>query len=328
MQAIVLHQYGGPEVLQISEVPTPKPGADEVLVRVVGTALNRADLMQRMGMYPPPEPRPPFEIPGLECSGLVEEIGKDVKSWKPGDRVMALLPGGGYAEYVTVPSSMLMPVPENLDLHEAAAIPEVFLTAYDALFHQGELQKGEKVLIHAGGSGVGTAAIQLAVQYGAWVSATVGSLDKIARIQELGAQHVVHYRSADFVEEIKRLVSGVDLVLDFVGGPYLQRNMDVCNQRGRIVQIGLLGGARGEIDLNVLLFKRLKLIGTALRYRPLEEKIALTQKFIRTVLPLFAQGQIKPVIDRILPLSEVAEAHRTMAENLNFGKIVLAVGEI
>lgn len=328
MRAVVLNQYGGPEVLTLSDIPKPQPESHEVLVRVVATAVNRADLLQRMGKYPPPDPQPEFEIPGLECSGVVEEVGSDVNGWRVGDRVMALLPGGGYAEYVTVPASMLMAVPSNLSLLEAAAIPEVFLTAYDALFHLGELEKGERVLIHAGGSGVGSAAIQLANLYDAYTITTVGDVIKAHKAAELGADLVICYRDQDFASVIRETGQGVDVVLDFIGAPYLQKNIDVCNKRAVIVQIGLLGGASANINLASLVFKRIKVIGTSLRGRPLEEKVALNQKFIRLALPYFATGQLRPVVDRLFSWEEVAEAHRYMASNANFGKIILQVSSI
>lgn len=328
MRAVVLNEYGGPEVMHIREVPEPDFGPDEIRVNVTHTALNRADLLQRLGMYPPPQPAPQYEIPGLEFAGTVERVGSRVTRWQPGDRVFGLLNGGGYAEKVVIHEAMALPVPHNLSLDEAAGVAEVFLTAYDALVHRGRLQAGERVLVHAGGSGVGTAAIQLADAMGATVFATVGSSEKASKIRQLGA-HSIEYRLEDFAAAIEHETTGqgVHVALDFVGSPYLARNMQAAATLGRIVVLGLLGGAQTEIDLGLLMRKRLTLIGTVLRSRSFTEKLALTADFAEHVLPLLAAGRVRPIIDREFSLNDVAEAHTYMASNQNFGKVVLRVAE-
>lgn len=342
MRAIVLTEYGGPEVLRLQDVPVPEYGADEIRVDVAYTALNRADLLQRMGGYPPPEPAPPWEIPGLEFAGIVEAVGSRVTRWRPGDKVFGLLPGGGYAEKVVTHADMALPVPAALTLAQAAGVAEVFMTAYDALIHRAGLRSGERVLVHAGGSGVGSAAIQLARAFGATVYATVGTPEKVAGVEQLGAR-AIHYPTTDFVRVIEEATGGggVHVILDFVGSPYLARNMQAAAVTGRIVQIGLLGGTRTEIDLNVLLRKRLTLVGTALRTRTLAEKLTLTADMARYVLPLFAPDDtqpsasptsggrtfVRPIIDREFPLGEAAAAHAYMADNRNFGKVLLRVAD-
>lgn len=342
MRAVVVEQYGGPEVLQVRQVPEPQLGPDEIKVNVAYTALNRADLLQRMGGYPPPEPAPEFEILGLEFSGVVEEVGARVTRWQPGDKVFGLLNGGGYAEKVVIHEAMALPVPENITLAAAAGVAEVFLTAFDALVNRGRVRSGEHVLVHAGGSGVGTAAIQIARAMGATVFATVGSEAKADGVAKLGAEPIL-YKEQDFVKVIRQATprneaglrrgtgggiggqTGVDVILDFIGSPYLPRNMQAATTLGRIVVIGLMGGAKGEIDLGLLLRKRLTIVGTVLRSRPLTEKLALTADFAQHVLPLLADGNIRPVIDREFPLADAAAAHEYMASNANFGKILLRV---
>ncbi len=327
MKAIVLEEYGGPEVLRLREVPEPVPGPDEVLVRVAATALNRADLLQRMGRYPPPSLRPAHEIPGLEFAGTVERVGERVTTARPGDRVCGLLAGGGYAEYVVTHERMLIPIPEGMSFEEAAAVPEVFLTAFDALFPQADLRLGEVVLVHAGGSGVGTAAIQLARAAGARVLCTLGSAEKAARARELGAELAINYREQDWAAATREATAGrgADVILDFVGAPYLEQNVAAAAPQGRIVFIGTMGGAAGTLNIGLMMQKRLRLFGTVLRARPIEEKIALTQAFIHHALPLFRAGRLHPVVDRVFALHEAPAAHRYMEENRNFGKIVLRV---
>lgn len=328
MRAVVLDQYGGPEVLRIREIPDPQPGAGEVRVRVAATAVNRADVLQRQGRYPPPEPRPEHEVPGLEFAGTVDAVGPGVTAWRPGDRVMGLLAGGGYAEQVVTHERMLLRVPDRLSFEEAAAIPEVFFTAYDALTDKAGLRMGDVVLVHAGGSGVGTAAIQLARAMGATVLVTAGSDEKARRAVELGAHRAINYKTEAFDEVVLRETGGrgADVILDFVGASYLERNLKAAAVEGRIVFIGTMGGARGEFDIGLAMRKRLRLAGTTLRARPVEQKMVLTQRFARQVLPLLESGQVRPVVDRVFPLDEVAAAHRYMEENRNFGKIVLRVG--
>ncbi|MDA0351160.1 MAG: NAD(P)H-quinone oxidoreductase [Chloroflexi bacterium] len=324
MQAAVITEPGGPEVFAIQEVADPTFGPEDALVSVHATALNRADLLQRMGRYSGPVGTRD-DIPGLEMAGIVEAVGDRVSAWKPGDRVMALLGGGGYASKVAVHERLLMPVPPNIELDDAASIPEVFLTAYDALFVQCELAMGERVLIHAAGSGVGTAGIQLAAAQGCRVFGTAGSDDKLERAAELGLNVGINYHDADFADVITERTegAGVQVVLDVIGAQYWEQNLRSLAVRGRMVIVGTMGGAKLEVNLGALMGKRLRVHGTVLRARPLEEKAALTQQFVARVLPLFQNETVSPVVDRVFPLVEVADAHRYMETNANFGKIVL-----
>ncbi len=328
MRAIVLEEHGGPEVLRLRDVPDPAPGPEELLVRTGATALNRADVMQREGRYPQPGGRAPaFEIPGLEFAGIVEAVGERVTAFRSGDRVCGLLAGGGYAEKVVIHERQAIPLPDDLSIEEGAAIPEVFLTAYDALFPQAGMALGDTVLVHAGGSGVGTAAIQLARISGARVLCTLGSDDKGARARELGAEVAINYKTSDWAAAVKEATGGrgADVILDFVGAPYLEQNLQAATPRGRIVFIGTMGGPSGQINLGVLMSKRLQLFGTVLRARPLEEKATLAQAFIRHAMPLFRSGALRPVVDRVFDISEAPDAHRYMEANRNFGKIVLRI---
>jgi len=327
MKAIRITRRGGPEVLEIAELPTPVPGPDELLVDVRATALNRADLLQRRGLYPAPPGVPP-DVPGLEFAGVVRDAGDRVHGFQPGDRVFGLLAGGGYAEKVIVHERMAMPIPDGLDFEEAAAVPEVFLTAYDALFRQCGLGSGEAVLVHAAGSGVGTAAVQLASAVSAGpIFGTAGSDDKLRRAEALGLHHGINYRTTDFRDFVLAETEGhgVQVLLDVIGAPYLERNLSCLSLRGRMILVGLMGGSQGAIDLAMVLRKRLRIFGTVLRSRPVEEKMAVTQDFCRHVLPLLRDGKVKPVVDRVFDFGEVAEAHRYMEANRNFGKIVLRV---
>lgn len=328
MRAIVLTKYGGPEVMQLQEVPDPDVGPDDIRVNVAYTALNRADLLQRMGRYAPPGVAPEYEIPGLEYAGTVESVGSRVTRWRPGDRVFGLLSGGGYAEKIVTHESMALPVPERLSLSEAAGVAEVFLTAYDAIVHRGRLKMGERILVHAGGSGVGTAAIQIARAMGTTVWATVGSPEKAEGVRELGA-HAIEYKNEHFASVIQDAThgQGVDVVLDFVGSPYLADNMQAAAVLGRIVIIGLLGGAKAEINLETLMRKRLTLVGTVLRSRSFAEKVDLTREFAEHVLPLLQDGRVRPIIDREFALEDAAAAHEYMAANRNLGKVLLRVSE-
>lgn len=324
MRAAVITAPGGAEVFAIQELPEPVPGPEEALVAVRATALNRADLLQRRGRYPGP-PGTRDDLPGLEMAGEVLAVGERVTAWRPGDRVMALLAGGGYGARVAIHERMLMAVPANLDFVHAAAVPEVFLTAFDALFGQCELQSGESVLVHAVGSGVGSAAVQLASVAGCRVFGTAGSADKLARAAELGLNVGIDYQTEDFAAVVAERTGkrGVDVVLDVIGAPYWERNLASLAMRGRMVIVGTLGGGKVEVELGALMGKRLRVHGTVLRARPLEEKAALTQAFARRWLPLFASERLVPVVDRVYPLAEVADAHRYMETNANFGKIVL-----
>lgn len=325
MRAIVVEQPGGPEVLRIGESPDPVPGADEVLVRVGATALNRLDLMQRQGVYPLPPGAP--ETLGVEMAGEVVSWGADVTGWTAGDRVCALLLGGGYAELVAVPASMLMRVPDNLTIEQAAAIPEVFLTAYLNLFTLGDLPHDGAALIHGGASGVGTAAIQLVREWGARALVTVGSATKAERCLELGAVAAFNYNDGPFQDNVMAATAGrgVDVILDMVGAPYWTQNLACAVIGGRLVLVAQQGGGKLEIELGAIQRKRLKVIGTGLRPLPLAQKAALTADFAAYALPRFADGRLTPVVDRVYDWSEAPEAHRYMASNANVGKIVLRV---
>jgi NADPH2:quinone reductase len=324
MRAVVLETYGGPEVLTLREVPDPEPGPEEVLIDVVSTAVNRADLLQRRGEYPGPPMA--HEIPGLELAGRVAGVGERVTRWSVGDPVMGIVGGGAYAECIAVHERQLVAVPPSTSLADAGAIPEVFFTAWDALVLQGGLTAGRTALVHAGASGVGTAAIQVARTIGAQVLVTA-STAKVEACRALGA-HVVDYTSDDFVAAAKELTggAGVDVVLDVIGGDYLARNLAALRVGGRIVQVGVMGGGKATFPLGLMLGKRATLVGTVLRARPLEEKIALTQRFEREMLPFLADATMAPVIDCRFPLAEVAQAHERMEANANIGKIVLSLG--
>jgi putative PIG3 family NAD(P)H quinone oxidoreductase len=324
MRAVVLEEYGGPEVLTIRDVPDPEPGPDEVVVDVAATALNRADLLQRMGLYPGPAMH--HEIPGLEFSGTVAALGERATLWSPGDRVMAVVGGGAYAERIAVHERQLVAVPRSVELVDAAAIPEVWITAWDALVLQGGLTSGRVALVHAGGSGVGTAAIQLCKAIGARVIVTA-SAGKLDACRDLGADAAIDYRAEDFVGRSRELTDGVgvDVVLDVIGGDYVDRNVDALAVGGRIVQVGVMGRGGDGLNVGKLLPKRATIIGTVLRPRPLEEKIAITQRFAREVLPLFESGVLRPVIDAHYPLATIGDAHERMQANANIGKIVIDV---
>jgi tumor protein p53-inducible protein 3 len=325
MKAIVVSAPGGPESLQLAEVKEPELRPGTVLVRVRATALNRADLLQRRGLYPPP--RGESEILGMECAGEVLALGDGVSSLRVGDRVMALLPGGGYAEQVVVPEKMAIPMPKAMSFEDAAAIPEAFLTAREALFTLGRTRPDDVVLVHAAGSGVGSAAVQMAREAGARVIATAGSAEKLSRVAELGAHVLVNYRTEDFAEIAKKESGGrgVNVILDFIGASYWPKHAACLAIGGRCVCIGVLGGASADVNLAQLLMRRYQLLGLVMRARDVSEKIAITQAFIRETLPLFERGLLRPVVDRVFPLAEAAKAHERMEANENFGKIVLSV---
>ena len=326
MRAAVITEPGGPGVFRVQEVDDPKAGPEDVLVDVKASALNRADLLQREGKYPAP-PGVQTEIPGLEFSGVVIEAGERVLGVAKGDKVFGLLPGGGYASRVVTHHRMVMPMPANMDFVQAAAIPEVFFTAYDALFNHCELIMGESVLIHAIGSGVGTAALQLAHHAGAYVYGTAGSADKLAKAAELGLDVGINYKDQDFAEIIREKTNrtGVNVVLDMIGEHYWERNLASMSLKGRLVLVGLMGGDKVQTSLGALMPKRLRIHGTTLRARPLEEKIAITQQITKNVLPMIADGRIVPVVDRDFPLEKVTQAHEYMESNANFGKIILSI---
>ena len=328
MKAVVIREHGGPEVLELREVADPVAGPEDLLVDIRATALNRGDLLQRMGLYPQPGLKPEHDVPGLEYAGEVSAVGERVEGFACGDRVMGIATGGGYAEKIVIHHRMAAKIPAALNFTEAAAIPEAFITAHDALV-QTRLSVGESVLIHAAGSGVGTAAIQIASVLGATpIIATAGSTAKLDRARELGMEVGVCYRDEDFVEATATATDGhgVDVLLDFIGAKYLERNVKALATRGRMVVIGMLGGVAAELNIAMLLAKRAEIRGTVLRPRPLEEKIRATKAFETAVLPHIASRRIKPLVDRVYPLAQVAEAQEYMATNANFGKIVLAVG--
>ncbi|GAA4233709.1 NAD(P)H-quinone oxidoreductase [Streptosporangium album] len=316
MHAIVIDKPGGPGVLAWQEVPDPVPGPGDVLIDVAASAVNRADVMQRQGLYDPPPGAPPY--PGLECSGVVAEVGSDVEDFKPGDRVCALLAGGGYAEKVAVPWQQVMPVPDGVDLVEAAALPEVACTVWSNVFMIGRLRKGETLLVHGGASGIGTMAIQLAKAFGSRVVVTAGSAEKIARCLDLGADEGIDYHKEDFAEKVQ-----ADVILDIIGGKYLQGNVKALKTGGRLVVIGLQGGSKGELNLGALLAKRASVHGTTLRGRPVDEKGVIVRGVVENVWPLVAAGAIRPVIYARVPMSDAAEAHKIMESGDHIGKILL-----
>lgn len=325
MRAITIRTPGGPEVLELTDIPAPTPTPEQLLVRVRATALNRADTLQRRGLYPPPPGE--SDILGLELAGEVEAVGSATPGFRVGDRVFGLVGGGGYAELAVIDYRMAMPIPSGWSFSEAAAVPEVFFTAQETLCTLGQLAAGETVLIHAGASGVGTAGIQMARHIGARVFATAGSPDKVARITALGAEVGINYNTEDFAERVRELTNraGVELVQDFIGAAYWQRNLRCLKVGGRLVLVGLMGGTKIEADLGLILSRRLHIIGSVMRSQSLESKIAITARFRSRWLPLLAQGHLRPIIDTSFPLAEAAVAHQYMEDNRNVGKILLAV---
>jgi putative PIG3 family NAD(P)H quinone oxidoreductase len=325
MRAVVVTAPGGPEVLAVAEVPDPQPAPGEVVLQVAATAVNRADILQRRGHYPPPPGAPDW--PGLECSGTVAAVGNGVDGWSVGDQACALLTGGGYAERVAVPAGQLLPIPAGVSLTDAAALPEVTCTVWSNVFMLAGLRPGEVLLVHGGSSGVGTLAIQLARQVGATVAVTAGSPAKLQRCAELGASILVDYREQDFVDVVRSATDGhgADVVLDNMGAAYLARNVDVLAAGGRLVVIGLQGGRRGDLDLGVLLSKRAAVLATTLRARPVAEKAAIVAGVLEHVWPLIADGAVRPVIHARMPLEAAAEAHRLVESSAHVGKVVLTL---
>ena len=325
MKAILFDEPGDESVLRRGEAPDPELGRGCLRLRVHAAGVNRADLLQRQGLYPPPEGASP--LLGLECAGEVVEVAPDVRGWSVGDRAMALLAGGGYAEQVVVHAGSALPVPDALSWEQAAAIPEVFLTVFLNVFQLGALPEGGTALVHGGGSGIGTAAIQLVARAGGRTVVTAGSDAKCARCRELGADVAVNYREGDFVAAAREATGGhgVDVVLDSIGAPYLAQNLKALAVGGRLVVIGLMGGARAELHLGALLTRRLQVIGSTLRARPVEEKAEIVAGFLARFGPALAEGTIGAVVDRVLPLADAAEAHRAMKASEHFGKIVLRV---
>lgn len=326
MRAVVLRAHGGPESLTIEEAPDPVAGPEEVVVRIRSTALNRADLLQTMGLYPNPRPAA-LEIPGLEFSGTVQSMGERVTMWRLGDEVMGIEAGGAYAELIATHERQLMRVPESVGVADAAAIPEVFLTAWDALVLQGGLTSGRWSLVHAGASGVGTASIQIVKAIGARIAVTC-SAGKMDLCRSLGADAVLQRSPSNWLAEAAQIVpDGFDTILDVVGGEEVERNLQAIAMKGHIIQVGLMGGSTVPVNVFALMGRRVTWTGTMLRARPIEEKIAVTRRFAAEMLPLFDDGKLKPIIDSRYPFDKIADAHRHMAANANAGKILIDVCE-
>ncbi|MCH0540436.1 NAD(P)H-quinone oxidoreductase [Streptomyces sp. MUM 203J] len=323
MRAITIPEPGGPEALVWAEVPDPVPGEGEVLVEVAASAVNRADLLQRQGFYPPPDGAPAY--PGLECSGRIAALGPGVSGWLVGDEVCALLAGGGYAEKTVVPAGQLLPVPKGVDLVTAAALPEVAATVWSNVFMVAHLRPGETLLVHGGASGIGTMAIQLGKAVGARVAVTAGSPEKLARCAELGADVLIDYHEQDFVEELRKATdgAGADVILDIIGAKYLDRNIQALALNGRLAIIGLQGGRKAEVNLGAMLAKRVAVTATSLRGRPQTEKAAIVAAVREHVWPLIAAGTVRPVVDRVFPMTEAAEAHRALEQSDHVGKVLL-----
>ncbi|MFE9448842.1 NAD(P)H-quinone oxidoreductase [Streptomyces sp. NPDC006739] len=323
MHAITIPEPGGPEALVWDEVPDPVPGEGEVLVEVVASAVNRADILQRQGFYDPPPGASRY--PGLECSGRIAALGPGVSGWTVGDEVCALLAGGGYAEKVAVPAGQLLPVPEGVDLRQAAALPEVVSTVWSNVFMIAHLRPGETLLVHGGSSGIGTMAIQLAKAIGAKVAVTAGSKEKLDYCAELGADVLVNYKDQDFVAEVRQATdgAGADVILDNMGAKYLDRNVQALTVNGRLAIIGMQGGVKGELNIGTLLGKRAAISATSLRARPLTEKASIVAAVREHVWPLLAAGHVRPVVDREVPMPEAAEAHRLVEASGHIGKVLL-----
>lgn len=327
MTAIEITEPGGPEVLKPTERPVPQPDSGQVLIAVKAAGINRPDCFQRKGLYPPPKGA--SDIPGLEVAGIVVAVGQNVESIKVGDKVMALLIGGGYAEYAVAEESCVMSIPAGISMEEAAAIPETFFTVWHNVFQRGGLVKGETILIHGGSSGIGTTAIQLAKNIGARVIVTVGSADKAAACLQLGADFAINYKESDFVEEVAKLTDGkgVPLILDMVGGQYIQRNYAAAEMDGRIVQIAFLGGPKAEVDFGPLMRKRLTHTGSTMRARSAEFKGVIANELQNQIWPLIEQGKVKPIMDQIFGFDDVAGSHARMEGSGHIGKIVVRVAE-
>ncbi|MDN0200412.1 NAD(P)H-quinone oxidoreductase [Streptomyces sp. S.PNR 29] len=323
MHAITIPEPGGPEALVWDEVPDPVPGEGGVLVEVVASAVNRADILQRQGFYDPPPGASPY--PGLECSGRIADIGPGVAGWAVGDEVCALLAGGGYAEKAVVPAGQLLPVPQNVDLAKAAALPEVACTVWSNVFMIAHLRPGETLLVHGGSSGIGTMAIQLAKAVGAKVAVTAGSKEKLDHCAGLGADILINYREQDFVTEVRKATdgAGADVILDIMGAKYLDSNVRALAVNGRLAIIGMQGGVKGELNIGALLGKRAAITATSLRARPLEEKASIVAAVREHVWPLLAAGHVRPVVDREFPMPDAAAAHRVVEESGHVGKVVL-----
>jgi len=325
MTAIEITESGGPEVLQPVERPVPEPGPGEILIAVAAAGVNRPDVVQRLGLYPPPPGA--SDLPGLEVAGEVAAVGAAVTEWKEGDSVCALISGGGYAQYATAPAAQVLRVPAGLDSIQAAGIPETFFTVWTNMFDRGHLAAGESILIHGGSSGIGTTAIQLAREFGATAYVTVGNAEKARFCEELGAEKAINYREQDFVEEIKSITdgAGVDVILDIVGGDYLPRNIRLLRVGGRLLQVSLMGGSKGELDLGRVMRNRLTVTGSTLRPRSVAQKGEIAASLRERVWPLFEAGKIGPVIHQTFPLAEASRAHELMETSAHIGKIILSV---
>ena len=325
MTAIAIREPGGPDVLEPRQIPRPEPAHGEILIKVAAAGVNRPDTIQRMGLYPPPPGAP--ETPGLEVAGEVVATGPGVTLWKTGDRVCALVGGGGYAEYCVAHEAHALPVPHGLSMTEAAALPETFFTVWTNVFERGALKAGETLLVHGGSSGIGTTAIQLASLFGASVIATAGSAEKCAACLKLGAAAAIDYKTQDFVAETRRLTDnrGADVILDMVGGDYIPRNIQAAAVDGRIVSIAFLNGATTEVNFMPVMLKRLTLTGSTLRPRSIEEKASLARTLREKVWPLIEAGRVKPLIDTVFPLKDAARAHALMEKSSHIGKIVLTI---
>jgi len=325
MLAVAIAAPGGPEQLVTTRRPLPEPGPGEVLIQVATAGVNRPDCLQRQGSYPPPPGA--SDLPGLEVAGTIVALGSGVESWRVGDPVCALLTGGGYAEYCTAPAPQCLPIPAGLSLQQAAALPETLFTVWSNVFDRARLQAGETLLVHGGTSGIGTTAIQLARALGARVITTVGSAEKVQPCLDLGAERVVCYRDEDFVQAAKAFTDnrGVDVILDMVGGDYIQRNLSALAVEGRLVFIAFLRGARAELNLAPVLLKRLTITGSTLRARPVADKARIAAALRQTVWPLLEQGRMRPILDQVFPLDEAAAAHALMESNRHIGKILLQV---
>jgi NADPH:quinone reductase len=326
MYAITFTTPGGPEVLQWAERPTPEPAADEVLVKIAAAGINRADVLQRQGNYPPPEGASP-DIPGMEIAGEITAVGEHVKRWQKGDKVCALIAGGGYAEYAVVPEGQCLPVPKKFSLVEAAALPEGVITVWANLFEAGGLGPAQTALVHGGSSGIGTIAISMVKAYGAKIFVTAGSDEKCAACRKLGADFAINYNTDDFVAVIERETKsrGVDVVLDMVGGGYVVRNLSALTQSGRHVNIAVQGGRLATVDLWLIMRKRLVLTGSTLRHRAKEDKARLVRAVEEKVWPWIAEGKVKPLIYKTFPIKQAAEAHKVMESGSHIGKMVLEV---
>lgn len=324
MKAVVISEPGGPEVLQLTARPKPAPQPQEVLIKVAAAGINRPDVAQRKGVYPPP-PGAPQDIPGLEVAGIIERIGSSVTQWKPGDKVCALVVGGGYAEYCTAPEGQCLPIPDNLSFTEAASLPETFFTVWSNVFDRGRLQTGENLLVHGGSSGIGVTAIQMAKALGSTVYVTAGTDSKCHFCEQLGATKAINYKTESFASAIDQLTQGkgVDVILDMIGGNYMSGNLKALANEGRLVFINTMNGKDVEVDLSVVMRKRISITGSMLRSREVAFKAAIAAALKKHVWPLLESGQIKPVIHQVFPAQEAAQAHQLMESSEHIGKIVL-----